>query len=189
MTFAAATWRRYYYKRGRSNVHYYSNYFFLRLYISKEMLGFPKLKIQRGPATGDLLGENETKRAAALGARFGLTRILKAQEDLVGTIVNPVEAQKKWAADIGTMEKTLGKEYKDMYDKFIAEIGLTPEEATEVADAWISKSLENWRMFLALKYPYSFGGEEGDDPIKNLKKLNSIDLRAEAAHRAAKMLE
>jgi hypothetical protein len=68
-------------------------------------------------------------------------------------------------------------------------VGLTPEEATEVADAWISKLLENWRMFLALKYPYSFGGEGGEDPIKSLKKLNSIDTKAEAVHRAAKMLE
>jgi hypothetical protein len=68
-------------------------------------------------------------------------------------------------------------------------VGLTPEEATEVADAWISKLLENWRTYLAIKYPYSFGGEEGEDPIKSLKKLNLIDTRADATHRAAKMLE
>jgi hypothetical protein len=47
------------------------------------MLGFPKLKIQRGPAAADLLGADADKRGTAIGARFGLTRVLKAQEDRV----------------------------------------------------------------------------------------------------------
>jgi hypothetical protein len=154
------------------------------------MLGFPKLKIQRPPAPADLTDLDENTRAAAIGARFGLDRIVKAQEDLINTITNPAAAQQKWADDIDMIKRSLGTSYREIYEKLVdADVGLTPEEASEVADAWISKLLENWRIYLAIKYPYSFGGEAGEDPIKNLRKMSLIDTKAEAIHKAAKLLE
>ncbi len=103
---------------------------------------------------GNGVGEARKARVNAFNTRYGFDLIKKINQDAEETIRNPADRLQKLNKEYDTIANKLSYDYAVMWNQMAKIYGA--ERATQLADMYILPRIQQEKVLLSYKYPYSF---------------------------------